>query len=922
MRFGIRDGVRRLLHLPPRSRATIRDEMDEELRFYLDARIDQLVSRGVPRAEAEAETLARLSVSLHETRARLHYSAERRERHMRIQDRIDETLHDLRYAARGLARSKGFTSAVVVTLGLGIGANAAMFGIVDRLLFRAPAFMKDAANVNRVYVARTIDGAERIGSNIQFRRYRELSEWTTSFDRTAGFFGWETAVGEGDDVRQMKVEGVSASFFSFFNVRPVIGRFFTSAEDSVSAEAAVAVLGYEYWQSRFAGRDDAVGKVVRIGATPFEIVGVAPAGFAGMEIEQPVAFVPLTRMGWELVAGYTIIQAKLSSRGRSMYHSTFNMSWMEMIVHRRPAVTAQAATVDLTTALQRSYAEQVEMNPRTIPVQTARPRAVAASALSERGPNQGSDSRVATWLIGVTAIVLLVACANVANLLLARALGRRREIAVRLALGVNRGRLVRQLLTESMLLATIGGAVGLLVAQWGGALLRASFLPTAQWAGALADGRTIVFTVLATLVAGLLAGLAPAFHSRRADVAAELKAGAREGTGTHGHSRVRSALMVAQGALSVVLLVGAGLFVRSLRNVHGLRLGYDPDRLLHVIVDLRSTKLSTDELAALKSRMRERAAALPDVEQAARAVTVPFWQSITVDLYVPGVDSVGRLGNFQLQAVSPEYFATMGTRLVRGRGIERSDIAGSQRVLVVSEAMAKAIWPGQDAIGKCARIDADTVPCSYVVGIAENIRRESLADDPSLQFYIPIEQWQRANGGLFVRSRGEASTQAEGVRRALQQLMPGDAFVTARPMEEILDPVVRSWRVGATMFVAFGGLALVLATIGLYSLIAYSVAQRMHELGVRVALGARRSDVRNLIVGQGLRLTLVGVGIGAGVSLWAGRFVKPLLFDESARDPMVFFVVTASLVGAALLACLVPALRATRVDPVTALRAE
>jgi putative ABC transport system permease protein len=907
--FGIRAGVRRLLNLPPRSPASIRDAMDEELRFYLDARIDQLVSRGVPRAEAEAETLARLSESLHETRTRLHHSAERRERHMRIQDRIDETLHDLRYAGRGLVRSKGFTAAVVVTLGLGIGANAAMFGVVDRLLFRPPDFLRDPANVNRVYLARTIDGVERIDSNIQFRRYRELSDWTSSVDRTAGFFEWETAVGEGDDVHQLPVQGVSASYFSFFDIRPVIGRFFTSAEDSVSAEAAVAVLGYDYWQSRFGGREDAVGKVVRIGATPFEIVGVAPRGFAGMEMQPPVAFVPLTRMGWEF-----------GSRDRSMYHTTFNMSWMEMMVHRRPNVSLPVATVDLTTAYQRSHAEEAEMRQRPVRIERERPRAIVASVLAERGPNAGSESRVALWLMGVTGIVLLIACANVANLLLARGVSRRREIAVRLALGVSRGRLLRQLFTESLLLAGAGGVAGLLVAQWGGQLMKALFLPQVEWAGSLSDGRTVWFTGLATLLAALLAGLAPALHARRGDVTESLKTGVREGT--FHRSRMRTALMVAQGALSVILLVGAGLFVRSLHNVHGLRLGYDPDRLIYVRVDARSTPLTPDEQAVLKARMRDAAAALPGVENAARAVTVPFWQRINVDLFVPGVDSVGRLGVFSLQAVSPEYFATMGTRLLRGRGIERTDVAGAQRAIVVSDAMARALWPGQDAMGKCVRVNADTVPCAYVVGIAENIRRESLADDPSLQFYVPIEQWERGNGGLFVRTRGDATTRAEGVRRALQQLMPGDAFVTARPMEEILDPVVRSWRLGATMFVAFGGLALVLATIGLYSLIAYGVVQRMHELGVRVALGARGNDVVRLVVGQGIRLTLAGVAIGGGVALWAGRFVKPLLFDESARDPVVFAIVTVSLLGAALLACIVPALRATRVDPVTALRAE
>jgi ABC-type antimicrobial peptide transport system permease subunit len=264
----------------------------------------------------------------------------------------------------------------------------------------------------------------------------------------------------------------------------------------------------------------------------------------------------------------------------------------------------------------------------------------------------------------------------------------------------------------------------------------------------------------------------------------------------------------------------------------------------------------------------------------------------------------------------------MGTRLTRGRGIEATDVSGAPLVLVVSEGMAKGLWPGQDPIGKCVRINADTMPCHTVVGVAENIVRESLRDDPGLQYYLSSEQWNPHQGGLFVRTRGDASRQAESVRRELQRLMPGDAFVQARPMMEVLDPIVRSWRLGATLFVAFGGLALVLASIGLYSVIAYHVAQRMHELGVRVALGAQARDVRRLVLGQGVRLAIAGVAIGAAVALWAGRFIEPLLFGESPRDPVVFAIVAAVLLGTALAASLLPARRATRADPLMALRNE
>jgi putative ABC transport system permease protein len=480
---------------------------------------------------------------------------------------------------------------------------------------------------------------------------------------------------------------------------------------------------------------------------------------------------------------------------------------------------------------------------------------------------------------------------------------------------------VRQLLTESVLLAVLGGALGLIVAQAGGVALRALFLPRTAWPGVIADGRTVAFTALVAMLAGMLAGLAPVLHTRRGDVANSLKSGVREGT--YHRSLLRAGLMVAQGALSVLLLVGAGLFVRSLQNVHHVRLGYDPDRLIFFQPNMRSTQLDTDGLAALKRRLVERAASLPNVERATRAVTVPFWQTIDFDLVVPGVDSAGRFGDFDLQAASPEYFATMGTRLLRGRGIEPTDVAGSPLVMVVSDAMAKALWPSQDALGRCVKLNADTMPCRSVVGITEEIRGSNIAgDERTFHYYLPIEQWERGNGGLFVRTRGDANRQVESVRRELQALMPGDSYLSARPMTEIMDPVVRSWRLGATLFVAFGGLALVLATIGLYSVIAYTVAQRTHELGVRVALGARDRDVLRLVLGQGLRLAAAGVVIGALSALWAGSFVKPLLFSVSPRDPVIFAIVSASLLGAALLASLVPAMRATSVDPISALRSD
>jgi predicted permease len=907
---GIRAGVRRLFHIPLHREQLVRDDADRELDAFVAARIEALVARGMTRDEALAEALRRLGSSIDEARTLLHHSASHRERRMSLRDRFDSLVHDVRYAMRGLRARPGFSAAVIVTLGLGIGANSAMFSIVDRLLFRPPNFLRDADAVHRIYFGRTFDGTERITRNFQYRRYRELTDWTTSFDRTATFFlDDQTPVGDGADARPRPVAGVSASFFQFFDTAPTLGRWFTAVEDSSPAGTPVAVLSYAYWQSQFGGAGDVVGKTVHIGPLRYTVVGVAPKDFTGLSVRPPIAFIPITSMGATLNG----------SAPSTMYFKTYNMSWVEMIAHRRAGVTIEAATTDLTTAYRRSYAVQKEENPRTLPIESTKPHAIAGPVLTERGPDQGSDSKVATWLIGVTAIVLLVACANVANLLLARAFGRRREIAVRLALGVSQMRLVSQLLTESVLLAVLGGVLGLLVAQTGGSVLRMLFLPDALWTPALADGRTLAFTAAIVLVTGILAGIAPALHARRSDVAESLKSGVREGT--YHRSRTRNALMVAQGALSVVLLVGAGLFVRSLQQVHNVRLGFDPDRLIYVSADMRGTQLDTLAMAALKTRLVERAASIPGVEHATRAVTVPFWQTINSNLYVPGVDSTSRFGEFDLQAASADYFVTAGTRLLRGRGIEATDVAGSPLIIVVSEPMARVLWPGQDAIGKCVKLNADTMPCRTVVGIAEEVRSELRGHDRIFHYFVPIAQWRADRGGLFVRTR-DAAKHAEAIRRELQSLMPGDSYLQALPLKDVFDPVVRSWKLGATLFVVFGVLALVLATLGLYSVIAYSVAQRAHELGVRVALGALVRDVLQLVLRQGLRLAAAGVVLGSVIALWAGKFVKPLLFEVSPRDPVVFVLVIVSLLGAALVASLIPAIRATRVDPISALRGD
>jgi putative ABC transport system permease protein len=824
---------------------------------------------------------------------------------------FDNLLQDLKYAVRGLRTKPGFAIAVVSTLGLGIGANAAMFGIVDRLLFRPPPLLRDAEATHRVYVSQTFRGERRTHEVGRYARYTDLTKWTRSFSSTAGHTRRDLAVGVGDAAREMSIGVVSASFFGFFDAPPALGRYFTAAEDTPPAGATVAVLSHAMWQTAYGGRRDILGSTVQIGPTIHTIIGVAAPTFVGLWPDKPpAAFIPITSY-----AAGTGFQVK-----NTTWWQTYSWGWMSMIAQRKPGVSIVAANADLTNAMLLSYEAQRTEQPNFPPTSIGRPSAIAAPILAERGPNASKVTKVATWIGGVSVIVLLIACANVANLLLARALRRRREIALRLALGVTRGRLLSQLLTESVLLALLGGAAGILVAHFAGAVLRASLLDRSEAAAGFRDPRTVLFAAAAALAVGLITGLAPLLQARRADLTADLKAGSREGT--YHRSRARIALLVVQGALSVVLLVGAGLFVRSLRNVQSLRLGYDVDPVLLVNLTMRGVKIDSAATVALRERLLEAAKQIPGVVNASRQTAVPFWSTWSMSLYIKGIDSVSRLGQFDLNAVSPEYFATLGTRVMRGRGITDQDRPNAPLVAVVSENMARALWPGKDAIGQCMKVSADTMPCTYVVGIAENIKEQSLDADPGYYYYLSVRQFRPHLGGLFVRTRGDAAKLQEAVRRRLQREMPGASYVTITPFSEIIGSQKRSWHLGATMFAAFGLLAMVLAAVGLYSVLAYNVAQRMHELGVRRALGAQAADVVRLVVSDGLRLAAVGVAIGAGAAFWAGKWVQPLLFNVSSKDPAVFGVVAATLVAVAVAASWVPAMRASRVDPNVALRAE
>ncbi len=874
-------------------------DVADEMAFHRSMIEDRLVQRGM--SATDARDAARRAMG-NETYMR------EESHHAWLSPAFEAVRQDAAHALRGLRRTPTFAIGVTLTLGLGIGANAAMFSLVDRLLFRPPARMIDPSSVHRVYTYRTSRGVEEERGG-QYARYKDLATYSTQLSQVAAFSRKSLAIGVGQDTRVDPVGVVSANFFGFFDAPPAVGRYFTPSEDSPEQRAPVAVLSYEAWKNEFGGRTNVVGLVVQIDAATYTIIGVTPRNFVGLwTFLPPVAYIPVSTYASTVV--------------RKNWATTYStLIGLNTIVRRKPGVSVDAATADLTNALRRSYQKQIDQDPRDGPLSELRPRALAASVLVERGPDASNTTPAAKWLSGVTLIVLLIACANVVNLVLARAVGRKRETAVRVALGASRRRLLGQLLTEGMVLAALGGTAGIIIAIWASGVLSATFLPSSAPQSILGDWRTLSFAGVITIVAGVVAGLAPLAQIRRGDLTGDLKSGAREGG--HRSNTLRISLLMLQSALSVVLLVGAGLFVESLRSVRNVHIGFDADSVLQVNLKMRDVRLDSATKATLRLRLLDAVATVPGVTHATLQESTPFDGESSFPVFVAGIDSTEVLGQFDLNAVSADYFATMGTRILRGRGINSTDTDRAPRVAVVGQSMANVLWPGQDPIGKCMRVGlADTVPCTYVVGVAEDIHSQSIGPEPRLYYYyISAAQAWPQDGGLFVRGRN-ATQLIEPLRKRLQQEMPGRSYVTVGRLGDFVDAQLRSWIVGATVFTTFGVLALILAAVGLYSVVAYSVTQRKHELGVRLALGAGQSRLVGLVLMEGLRIAAAGVAIGSVIALAAGRWIGPLLFDHGPKDPRVFGVVITTMLVVAAAASLIPAARAARLDPKTALQSD
>ena len=815
---------------------------------------------------------------------------------------METVRQDIRYALRSLVKSPGFTIVAVLCLALGIGANSTMFSVIDALFLRPPAVVQDPGSIVRLFITRrtgTIQGIEE--DEFSYPDYVALRNGSHAFAGLATTQMVHVSFGRGMDAQQLDGMLASAGYFAVLGVRPAFGRFFVSDEERTPGAHPVAVLSYSFWQRQFAGDSTIIGRVITLNRHPFTVVGVAPRHFNGIDLQSVDIWAPM--MMQEQLGGF----GSLNNPYCACY---------PIFARLRRGVTRAQAAVEASTALRHADESIKNLDPN--------PLVTLGPVNADMGPGRSRPATMALWLSIVTGVVLLIACANVANLLLARAARRRREIAVRLSLGVGRARLVRQLLTESVLLSVVGGAAGLLLALWSVELVRLFPLPPIEH---LIDVRVLAFTVALSLVTGVVFGLVPAWQASRVELVTSLKDGAA-GEG-RARARSRDILLATQVALSFVLLVGAGLLVRSLRNVQAIDTGMDIDHTLLAAVDLDAAGYSGAARQALYVRALERLRALPGVQGASSAEVVPLNGVMGVRFTVPGRDSLfhGEEGP-HVNYVGPEFFATLGIPLRLGRSFAQHDRVGAPPVVIVNEAMARTYWPGQSPLGECMQIrgwmvDSIMPPCTRVVGVVADTRSHLLGNGGILGFYLPILQQQNVPlRTLFIHTAGDPVATITSVRRAMQALSPDLPYVSVTPMTDLLVSRLLPFRLGALLFTLFGGVALLLAAIGLYGVISYGVTQRTREIGVRMALGAQQTHVLRLVVRQGLGLTVVGIIAGIAIAIGGTRLMHTLLYGVSATDPMTFGGITVVLVIVALVATWLPARRATRVDPLVALRTE
>jgi predicted permease len=899
--------ARRVFHLGARRGSSIDAETDEEIQLHLALRREALMARGMSREDAEAESVRRFG-PVQEMRSQLHAAAHRRDGQLHMREQLDLLWSDVKYSLGQLRRAPTLTSAIIATFGLGIGANATMYGVLDRLLLQPPPQVTDPAHLVIVKAKVRFSGTLVPTTMFSYPNFVDFQRVSGFKDVAAQTSLNEVPEGRGAQARRLSSVLVTGNYFRTLGVHPAAGRFMT-AEDALPPNGnPVAVISYGLWQRAYGGSPDVIGKSLDFGSVRLTIIGVAPKGFSGVSLKPVDAWFPITTnptLGSMAMLGKTFATER-------------NATWISIIARTAPG--ASIARIDAQATASLNAGQRLEPKADTTGV------VHVESVLPLRKESLSPEARVASLLAVVAAFVLLIACANVANLLLARALRRRREIAVRIALGISRKRLIMQLLMESLLLAVAGGAAALVVAWWGNGLMRSVLLSDFAWPDAPINARLLMFTGVMTLVVGVASGILPALQSQRLNLAGTLRESA-QGGGVQ-RARVRTMLLLTQGVLSVVLLIGTGLFVKSLLKVSEVDLGMDTERIVRVSVDLNSAGWKDDRIESTFQQLQDKVRAMPGLNGAALGEGASFGWELGTTMIVPGRDSlpIPNAVGPNVVSITDEFFSVMGMKILSGRPITADDIRSGARVAVVSEPMAKYVWPTRSPLGECIKVGADSVPCSTIVGVVASVHAEQLVEDrPKALVYVPLDQGPRIYKAreLFIRAAsGSAERLITPLRRMLQAEMPELPYANIQVMHRALDAEIRPWKLGASMFGVFGTVALLLTAVGLYSTISYTVGQRLRELGIRMALGAQSDTIFRLILSYGLKTAAVSALIGCTVAWAAGKLVEPMLFQVSPRNPVVYGAVVFVLLVVAGVASLAPAFRASRGNLLAVLRDE
>jgi predicted permease len=806
---------------------------------------------------------------------------------------IMETLiQDLRYAVRMLIRKPAFTLVVVAALALGIGANTAIFSVVNSILLR-PLPYRDPDRLAMIWMNnKRMNVDQDIHSFANYLDYRDQNQ---VFETMAAYSGISlNLVGVGEPERIIG-SAATASLFEVLGVAAERGRVFTVEEETIG-QNRVAVLSYGLWQRRFGGDPNIVGQDIQLSDVSRTVIGVMPPSFKFPHKDAEI-WVPLA-----------LDDNQKRSRSSFGYYA---------IGRLKPGVSLEQAQAEMGTIasnLESQYPVLDGLGVNLVPLHQQVTGRVRPALLV---------------LLGTVAFVLLIACANVANLLLARSAGREREIAIRTALGANRKRLIRQLLTESALMGLAGGAVGILIAKWGlSALIALSpeDIPRLDQIGI--DGRVLAFTLLVSLATGLIFGLVPAIQASRPDLNESLKESGRSSTSGVERRRVRSSLVVLEVALSLVLLIGAGLMIKSFSRLQKVELGFNPDRLLSMNIQLSRTKYQGPLSTQFFRQLIERVEAMPGVESAG-ATTAIFIDALpnSTNFTVEGMPPTPAAEQIEtpVDSVTPSYFRTMGIGLLQGREFTEQDGLESPPVAIINNTFARRFWPGESPLGRRYKFgDSNSnAPWMTIVGVVDDMRRTGLDVDVRCETFLPYTQ-RRFIGflSLVVRAKSDPRGIATAVRDQVWSIDPGQPVSHIRTMDQMLDGMMAQRRLNMVLFALFGAVALVLAAVGVYGVISYSVTQRTHEIGIRMALGAGRADVLKLIVRNGMTLVLIGVGLGLIAAFALTRLMTTLLFEVSATDLATFAAISGILSAVGLAACFVPALRAIKVDPMVALRYE